>query len=153
LNELSETLVSFLSSQDDPKKAGLADLLTFSPLGQNYEVLAIGRLMPVAMFYAEDEHPAGFRAAFKVERGRKDHYGTYITPCFVVATSGYGKGETRFLTTLLGFDGAFAAAAEHYCTVIGSARSSLQKSPVGTFLFIRYGWDYSSAATSLPLPR
>ncbi|MBF8643076.1 hypothetical protein [Pseudomonas luteola] len=59
----------------------------------------------------------GFRAAFKVERGRKGHYGTYITPCFVVANSGYGKGEARFLTSVHGFDGAFAAAAEHYCKV------------------------------------
>ncbi|TWI45110.1 hypothetical protein IQ22_04663 [Pseudomonas duriflava] len=59
----------------------------------------------------------GFRAAFKVGRGRKDHYGTYITPCFVVANPGYGKGEKRFLTSVYGFDGAFAAAADHYCKV------------------------------------
>jgi hypothetical protein len=59
----------------------------------------------------------GFRAAFKVERGRKGHYGTYITPCFVVANPGHGKGEKRFLTTLYGFDGAFAAAVDRYCKV------------------------------------
>ncbi|WP_434155676.1 hypothetical protein [Pseudomonas sp. JZ134] len=34
----------------------------------------------------------GFRAAFKVERGRKGHYGTYITPYSVIANPGYGKG-------------------------------------------------------------
>jgi hypothetical protein len=59
----------------------------------------------------------GLRAAFRVERGRKAHYGTYITPCFSVTIPGYGKGQRNFLTTRLGFDGAFMAAVECYCHV------------------------------------
>jgi len=57
----------------------------------------------------------GLRATFKVERGRKAHYGTYITPCFAVTIPGYGRGQQNFLTTKLGFDGAYAEAVECYC--------------------------------------
>jgi hypothetical protein len=57
----------------------------------------------------------GLRATLKVERGRKAHYGTYITPCFAVTIPGYGRGQKNFLTTTLGFDRAYAEAVDCYC--------------------------------------
>ncbi|MFK4131924.1 hypothetical protein ACI2KR_06470 [Pseudomonas luteola] len=59
----------------------------------------------------------GFRAGFKIERGRKSksYDRPRITPCFIVPNPGHGNGDKKFLTTVHGFDGAFNAAAQHYC--------------------------------------
>ncbi len=57
----------------------------------------------------------GLRAYIKVERGRKAHYGTYVTPSFVVGIPGHGKGQHSFATTKLGFDCAYDAAVDCFC--------------------------------------
>ena len=57
----------------------------------------------------------GLRASLIVKRGSKAHHATTITPCFVVSNPGYGQGHKNFVTTALGFDGAFSAAVEHFC--------------------------------------
>jgi hypothetical protein len=61
----------------------------------------------------------GLTAGFRVERGRKAHYGTYITPRFTVNKPGHGAGSKSFATTLLGYDKAFANAVEYYCLLHG----------------------------------
>lgn len=61
----------------------------------------------------------GLRAVFRVERGRKAHYGTYITPMFVVQVPGHGAGERRFSIPKLGFDDAFTQAVDYYSAVNG----------------------------------
>jgi hypothetical protein len=59
----------------------------------------------------------GLRAAFRVERGRKSHHGTYVTPCFIVGYPGYGKGQQVFATTVHGFNGAFEKAVDLFCEI------------------------------------
>lgn len=61
----------------------------------------------------------GLRAGFRVDRGRKSHYGTYVTPCFFVGFPGYGKGQKIFATTVHGFDGAFDKAVDLFCKIHG----------------------------------
>lgn len=61
----------------------------------------------------------GLRAALRVEKGRKAHYLTYITPCFIVTIPGYGKGEKRFVTTTYGLDWAFEEATSLFSNLHG----------------------------------
>jgi len=61
----------------------------------------------------------GLRAAIRVEKGRKAHYLTYITPCFIVTIPGYGKGERRFVTTTHGLDWAFEEATTYFSNLHG----------------------------------
>jgi hypothetical protein len=59
----------------------------------------------------------GLRAGFRVERGRKAHYGTYITPGFFVQNLGYGNGDKLFRITMLGFDKAYRDAVLYYASI------------------------------------
>ncbi len=59
----------------------------------------------------------GLRAGFRVERGRKAHYVTYITPAFFVQNIGYGKGDKLFRITTLGFEKAYREAVRYYATI------------------------------------
>ncbi|EMM5101432.1 hypothetical protein ACK249_006295 [Pseudomonas aeruginosa] len=80
----------------------------------------------------------GLRAAFRVERGRKSHYGTYVTPCFIVGYPGYGKGQQVFATTVHGFNGAFEKAVDLFCDIhllSASERESLMRRRPAKTLF------------------
>lgn len=59
----------------------------------------------------------GLRATFRVTRGKKAHHTDTIRAMFVVVEPGYGAGIKRFYPLHLGFDAAFDAAVDHYCTI------------------------------------
>lgn len=108
----------FSLSEYSPAEAQrLADALNAKWRNDASAVIRDGRLTRKRSYSGAGVIVMGLRAAFRVERGRKAHYGTYITPCFSVSIPGYGKGQRNFPTTRLGFDGAFTAAVECYCQV------------------------------------
>jgi hypothetical protein len=59
----------------------------------------------------------GLQVGFSVEKGRKAHYGTYITPGFFVQNLGYGKGDKLFRISVMGFDNAYREAVHYYAKI------------------------------------